>query len=100
MIVALIDKKLIARMRKNHELKQELSKQNDIDIAAVNALLRKQANGLSHGLKLTNIVNWQLIKKAYNIENDDEYLNIVSIDIKASRKREAKKRKVKVISVD
>ena len=80
MIQAIIFPEVIEAIRNNQSLRNELAEINGIDAPAVNAMLRKQANGLPHAQKLTNFLNLTAIKKAYGYEKDDEVLEVISVD--------------------
>lgn len=80
MLIAIVHPHVLEDIKKNTKLKETLAEINRIDMAAVNAALRPQVNGLAHSNKLTNYVNLTAIKKAYGYEKDDEVLEVISVD--------------------
>ena len=80
MLDIVINPSVIADIKKNHILKQRLCEVNQVDIAAVDAMLRpSKTNGRPHAQKLTNYRNLVEIMSAYGYASFDDFL--IEIDI-------------------
>jgi hypothetical protein len=79
MIESIIDPKVISDIKSNHALKQRLCEINRVEMPAVDAMLRKQANGRPHAQKLTQFKNLVEIMCAYGYASFNDFL--IEIDI-------------------
>jgi hypothetical protein len=79
MVEAIIDPKVISDIKSNHTLKQRLCEINRVEMPAVDAMLRPQANGYPHAQKLTQFKNLVAIMEAYGYASFDDFL--IEIDI-------------------
>ena len=79
MLEPIIDPKVISDIKSNHALKQRLCEVNRVEMPAVDAMLRPQANGYPHAQKLTQFKNLVEIMCAYDYARFDDFL--IEIDI-------------------